>query len=89
MPPATLELEFGPEFEFNDDLFQNRDLVDTLARVIQERTNRMICDLRVDVSRSEVVIWGRTRAYYYKQLASQAVLAEVTGLLVINEIQVL
>ncbi|MDB5384987.1 MAG: hypothetical protein JWM11_633 [Planctomycetaceae bacterium] len=89
MSVVLLEPEFGQQAEFDEQVFRCRELLDTLNRLVHERTNRMIGDLRIDVSKSEITLWGRTRAYYYKQLASQAVLAELTGFEVVNEIQVI
>jgi hypothetical protein len=89
MPAALLEIDFVQQIEFNEHLFPNRELHDTLTRAVVERTNRMIVDLQINITKSEIVIWGRTRAYYYKQLASQAILAELTGIPIANEIQVL
>jgi hypothetical protein len=89
MSAALLETDFGQQVELDDQLFLSRKLQDTLLRAVQERTGRMIADLRINISKSEIVLWGHTRAYYYKQLASQAILAELTGITVVNEIQVI
>lgn len=89
MPATFLEPEFDLLIEFDEQLSQDRDLVEHLTRAVHERTNRMIGDLRIEISASEIVLWGRTRAYYYKQLASTAILAELTGVTILNEIQVL
>jgi hypothetical protein len=95
MTAAVLDFEFEPDAEFSEQFLQASDLLEILTRAVQEKTNRMICDLRIDVSKPEIVLWGRTRSYYYKQLASQAILteqaelAELIGLPIVNEIQVL
>ena len=62
---------------------------ESLSRVVQERTNRKICELRVEVIAGEVVLRGVTCAYYYKQLASQAVLQEMPAVSLVNDIEVL
>ena len=65
------------------------DLVERVARVIHERTGRMVRGLRIDVQPGQVVLWGLSPSYYYKQLASHAAMEELDGQHVANEIQVL
>lgn len=64
-------------------------LVDRLTRAIQERTGRMVRGLRVDIQDGQVVIWGHSPSYYYKQLATHAAMEEAAGQCVANEITVL
>jgi hypothetical protein len=49
----------------------------------------MVRGLRIDVQPDQIVIWGFSPSYYYKQLASQAAMEEVDGQHVANEITVL
>jgi hypothetical protein len=79
MPAILLDFEFEPEAEFGERFSQVPDLLENLTRIVQEKTSRMICDLRIDVSKSEIILCGRTRAYYYKQVATQAVLTELSA----------
>jgi hypothetical protein len=89
MEAVLLEVDFDPQVAFTDCLLPHRELQDNLTRAVHERTNRTIGDLQINITESGIVLWGRTRAYYYKQLASQAVLSESTGFPVVNEIQVI
>ena len=74
MPPLILDRE---------------ELVDRVARVVYERTGRMVRGLRVEVQADQVVLWGCCPTYYYKQLASHAAMEELDGVNLINEIQVI
>lgn len=88
MEAVLLEVDFGQQIAFTEHRLVHRDLQDNLTRAVHARTNRMICDLQIKISDFEIVLWGRTSAYYYKQLASQAILSELTGIPVANEIEV-
>lgn len=70
------------------DLLVPEELVDRVARVILERTGRMVRGLRVDIQDGQVVLWGLSPSYYYKQLATHAAMDELAGQGVTNEIQV-
>ncbi len=64
------------------------ELVDRICRVIHERTGRMVRGLRIEVQPDQIVLWGVSPSYYYKQLASHAAMEELDGQHVANEIQV-
>jgi hypothetical protein len=67
----------------------HEEIIDRLLRVIQERTGRMVRGLRVEVQEDgQVILWGLSPSYYYKQLASHAAMDELAGQGVANEIQV-
>lgn len=70
------------------DLLVPEELVDRVARVILERTGRMVRGLRVDIQDGQVVLSGLSPSYYYKQLATHAAMDELAGQGVTNEIQV-
>lgn len=56
-------------------------VVERIEHFIQSQTNGMIRDLIVDVVGESVVISGRTKTYYTKQLATHAVLSTVSDLI--------
>lgn len=60
-----------------------------LTRRIDTLTQRQIRDLRVVHGDEKVVLSGRSRSYYIKQLASQAVIDLMPGVAVENAIDVL
>lgn len=64
------------------------ELVARMARVIHERTGRMVRGLRIEVQPNQIVLWGASPSYYYKQLASHAAMEELDGQHVVNEIEV-
>lgn len=59
---------------------------DELEAIIIAKTHRTIIDLRVAVRDGCVVLSGRTKRYYNKQLASEAILEQ--QMLVKNAIEV-
>ena len=69
-------------------ILRHEDLVERVARVIQERTGRMVRGLLVDVEAGQVTLRGCSPSYYYKQLASHAAMEELAGQVLANEIQV-
>lgn len=69
-------------------ILSDEDLVERVARVIQERTGRMVRGLLVDVEAGQVTLRGFSPSYYYKQLASHAAMEELAGQVLANEIQV-
>ncbi len=69
-------------------MFEQEELVDRIARVVNERTGRMVRSLRVDIQDGQVILWGLSPSYYYKQLATHAAMDELVGQSVTNEIQV-
>lgn len=70
-------------------LLDEEELVDRVARVIHERTGRMVRGLRVELQAGQVVLQGLSPSYYYKQLATHAAMDELAGQCVSNDIQVL
>ena len=69
-------------------MLEQEELVDRIARVVNERTGRMVRSLRIDVQDGHVVLWGYSPSYYYKQLATHAAMEELVGQHLTNEIQV-
>lgn len=70
------------------NLAARRALEERLEHYIHERTNGMVLDLSVEVQEVEVVISGRCRNYYTKQLATHAVIDAVRGMTLSNNIEV-
>lgn len=46
-----------------------------LQRQVESVTHRQVCDLGIDYEGSRVMLTGRSRTYYVKQLATHAVLS--------------
>jgi len=65
-----------------------QSLEETIERVVRSRTNGMIRNLRIEIVNEEVIISGRTKTYYAKQLATHATLDAVKSLILINDIEV-
>jgi len=63
-------------------------LVEHLEHIVNARTNGMVRELRVDLYPGEVVLHGRARTYYTKQLATHAVFDAVKGRTLTNNIHV-
>ncbi len=55
-------------------------VIQLVRNVIEQRTNGSIHNLEVSVSGDSIVLCGRTTRYYYKQLATSAVLDELSTL---------
>lgn len=87
LKPVKPELHRQPELE--EFAFPDQEITEKLIRAVQARTGRKIGNLRIDLSPTEIVLHGCTRAYYYKQLASHAILEEMPGMFVGNEIEVI
>lgn len=64
------------------------DRDETLARRIDAKTYHQILDLDVASEGDSVVVKGRSRTYYVKQLATQAVASTDPQARIINEIVV-
>jgi hypothetical protein len=60
----------------------------TLARSIQQRTGNAVRELRVEVDRQSVRLFGRCHSFYCKQLAQQSVMAIAADMLLTNNIEV-
>ncbi|HEY4261214.1 MAG TPA: hypothetical protein VGM98_13700 [Schlesneria sp.] len=75
----TLENQFQPEVPQYSEL----------ARRIDTLTFRQIADLRVEYSGFQVILRGRSKTYYAKQLATQAVQDLMPGAIVTNSVDVL
>ena len=65
-----------------------QNLAESLRDSIRARTNGSIHRLEVTINGGAVVISGRTSRYYYKQLATSAVLAAIEQHELTNQIQV-
>lgn len=63
-------------------------LAELVEQLVAARTGGRIRDLRVDVEDRGVVLSGRTATYYNKQLATHAVLDQLDGVSLSNEIEV-
>ena len=64
------------------------DREDALILRIEAETYRQVQDLQIECDADHVVVTGRSRTYYTKQLATQAVLAVAPGAKLENEIVV-
>jgi hypothetical protein len=65
-----------------------RDLVESLRDTIRSQTNGQIRGLEVTLDGTAIVISGRTSRYYYKQLATSAVLRAAEQHDLTNHIQI-
>jgi len=59
-----------------------------LGRSIDSKTHRQVRDLKINCSGKRVRLTGRSRTYYAKQLATQAVCSLLPGAQLENEIMV-
>ncbi len=75
-----MELQILPDAQ---ELFVAR-----IERMVREKTNGLIRDLRVDVVPGELVLTGRAATYYAKQLATHAALEGCDELTLTNDIEV-
>ena len=64
------------------------DRNETLLRQIDAKTHHQILDLDVATDGDSVIVTGRSRTYYVKQLATQAVLTSADEVNVVNDIEV-
>ena len=64
------------------------DLAEAIESRIHSRTHGRVRDLRVELADRSVVIRGRAKSYYTKQLALHGALDAVDQGMVINEIVV-
>ena len=67
---------------------ETAELIRTISERIAERTNGRIRDLEVEITQGVVRVRGRTSRFYFKQLATSAVLDSDFGLELENEISV-
>ncbi len=65
-----------------------RDLASTVAARIQARTHGQVRELQVEVADEQVVIRGRARTHYAKQLALHGVIDLIAAQNITNEIVV-
>ncbi len=65
-----------------------KETVEKIEQHVQCKTNGMIRELRVEFVEGEVIVTGRTRTYYAKQLATHAILSALQDAIVANEIEV-
>ena len=59
-----------------------------LFRHINAETHRQVKDLEIECMADRVIVTGRSRSYYVKQMATQAVFAAAPGAKLDNEIVV-
>lgn len=66
----------------------NSLLIERLEHLVQVRTGGRVSDLRVQLQGGEVILTGRAVTFHVKQLATQAVLGELSGETLTNAIEV-
>ena len=66
----------------------NSLLIERLEHLVHVRTGGRVSDLRVELQGQEVVLTGRAATFHIKQLATQAVLEELSGETLTNAIEV-
>lgn len=66
----------------------NSLLVERLEHVVHVRTGGRVAELRVQLQGREVILTGRAATFHIKQLATQAVLGELSGETLTNAIDV-
>ena len=77
----------APIFDRPEELDTDRRTEEIAAQVLA-RLNGRVQELRLLVHEAGIILQGRTRTYYAKQLAQHAVM-EATGLLILaNQIEV-
>lgn len=64
------------------------EFASSLITKIQARTHGQVRELRVEVKDEQVVLQGRTRTHYAKQLAQHGAMDYVRGQRVVNQIVV-
>ncbi|MDB5353233.1 MAG: hypothetical protein JWN86_4480 [Planctomycetota bacterium] len=64
------------------------DLTHSLISRIQARTHGQVRELSVELADQQVVIRGRARTYYAKQLAQHGVMDLIDGQTIVNRIEV-
>lgn len=67
---------------------RNRPLIERLEHVVHVRTAGRVTDLRVQFQGQEVILTGRAATFHIKQLATHAVLEELSGATLTNAIEV-
>ena len=65
-----------------------RLIAESIERVVRSRTGGTIRGLRVEVDHGSVVVSGRVRTYYTKQLITHAALAAAEDVTLTNNIEV-
>ena len=63
-------------------------LIGRIERIVQVRTGGRVSELFVQVQGGEVILTGRAATFHIKQLATQAVLEELSGETLTNAIEV-
>lgn len=64
------------------------NLADRLALHISSKTRGQVRDLQVESRDRQIILRGRSRTYYIKQVAQQAALDGSGDLMLVNEIEV-
>ena len=82
MLPNTLNRQIEQRAEGPDAL------IDQIERNVHARTGGRVVDLCVQVQGPEVILTGRAATFHIKQLATQAVLEELSGETLTNAIEV-
>jgi hypothetical protein len=65
-----------------------KELTSTLLSKIQARTHGQVRGLRVELADEQVVLLGRARTYYAKQLALHGAMDYIAGQTIVNRIEV-
>ncbi len=68
--------------------FEAERLAAKIEQVVWHATAAAVKDLRVEVENGEVILTGRCRTYYTKQIAQHAAMAEADAWSVVNQIHV-
>ena len=66
----------------------SRLLVERLEHVVHVRTAGRVSELQIQLQGQEVILTGRAATFHIKQLATQAVLEEISGETLTNAIEV-
>ena len=77
------------ESPFNNEYSMKPDEIDQLLACVQRQLAGRVCDLRLLIQNSGLVLQGRAYSYYAKQLAQQAVMKATRLPLLANDIEVL
>lgn len=82
----TAMLDSVPEMAFGHSETSNRTADYELTRRIDTLTFRQVRDLNIAQNADRVILHGRAKSYYVKQLATHAVLDLMPGIAVENSI---
>jgi osmotically-inducible protein OsmY len=92
MEDTSLAAEYAPRSDFRavlpETVEEAEELAASIERAVQRETGRGVRNLRVEVSRSGVLLQGRCTTYHCKQLAQHAAMGMPGGDRVSNLIEV-